>query len=967
MSERVYVYTQGFDQGWRGPFWDMFFQILAHNGAKDCLFLVPSHAFKQSLVSECLRRLDHDICLPDLLTFDELIAACFYEQVDAHVLTEQGCLSACMQDNPLLWPSSLQSPASLKALQALWQDTRRYGWSATTYKRCESHPFHEAIPRLFLEAQQRLKSYPTKPLLSLYYRAEKEGYCSLLEFVGSRSVFCAGFWQLPPYQQAVLDALWTLPGEHSLLLYYIAGHSAYQAAVPWIRRLEADSRIEWLSAESPSYRKTPSLFVADHVQQEVAHLISWILSALQSQTIKCLEDVSIVLADYTRYLPVLAQEAQAKSLPLYLSTRYLEQRPLGRLIQAILTLSYPLQDLQAFLGLFSQSLFHSFQGIIPLPWLWELADSIGRKPRYWLDWERAFHTVRNKCPEIEQSALDSQLALLDALNKQCQRFFYARSMHEIITAFVTLWKAIDLDTFVSTFSERDCDLFRADTEAFDALLLSLEIQESQRILMIDGPESWQSRLRLGLSQQTVSSPHKNGLRIVGKFDAFLINTPVIWILGCEQGTWPQAPRPSVFISSQTRKRLGWPSVADQALADRYIWESLYQHPDAEVMLSVSRSQNDHRLSLCDWILPDTQRQVQTCVSRETSFVLAEKPVPLSEKLISMKSTLSLSSSDTLSKTDTTHSVYSPSMLESYQRCPRAFYLRRVLKVPDSSPSQLDIADKDWGDLLHAVMKEFVSSWPYTSLSKAENTLSTLFKDYAQRLFPDDHWLHFRCERWKKGHAYLKSWISLLRELFVNYKPIGLEVPLGPFTQESETDSFSVSGQADLLIQHREKPFVFVVDYKTGSMLSSPADLRQGKSLQLPLYLLALQHHPGLVLNGTNLLPSDVHIGGAILLQCHRELLTHKTLVLSPDCKEDTPLSAPGPRSYLTWDDHSKLDTISILDDIHHDLSENMYSEDPVHGRSNATSNPTFRQQSCSFCSFQWSCQYPERWKGALGG
>lgn len=198
------------------------------------------------------------------------------------------------------------------------------------------------------------------------------------------------------------------------------------------------------------------------------------------------------------------------------------------------------------------------------------------------------------------------------------------------------------------------------------------------------------------------------------------------------------------------------------------------------------------------------------------------------------------------------SVFSPTMLETYAKCPFRFLGERVWQQRDFAEKDELAAPADEGSLLHDTLAKFMGRHLREKLTKYE--LDALWEELLQDL--DEvcgeyteagrleqnalwqaeqarlrnmlrQWLHLEYEqqsKWASFVPYDVEWDFSSR----NGKPLCLKLPDGT--------PFSVIGRIDRLDSDGSK--VFVTDYK---LTSAPGlvDVNAGVDLQLPVYLLAV--------------------------------------------------------------------------------------------------------------------------------
>lgn len=197
------------------------------------------------------------------------------------------------------------------------------------------------------------------------------------------------------------------------------------------------------------------------------------------------------------------------------------------------------------------------------------------------------------------------------------------------------------------------------------------------------------------------------------------------------------------------------------------------------------------------------------------------------------------------------SVFSPTMLETYAKCPFRFLGERVWQQRDFVEKDELAAPADEGSLLHDTLAKFIGNHLREKLTKYDldslltellQTLETVCAEYTEagRLEQNDLW---QAEQARLRNL-LRQWLNLEYEQqtkwasFVpcavewdfssrNGKPLRLPLPDG--------STFSIIGRIDRIDSDGSK--VFITDYKLNNA-PSLVDLTAGVDLQMPVYLLA---------------------------------------------------------------------------------------------------------------------------------
>jgi ATP-dependent helicase/nuclease subunit B len=212
-------------------------------------------------------------------------------------------------------------------------------------------------------------------------------------------------------------------------------------------------------------------------------------------------------------------------------------------------------------------------------------------------------------------------------------------------------------------------------------------------------------------------------------------------------------------------------------------------------------------------------------------------------------------------------TYSVSQLESYAGCPFRYFAESVLRLKESESFDETLSPLEKGSILHAALHEFYSERRQKRLPPIRDLSATGLQDAVRELtaivrsrlaeipIPEPFWeleqeLILGSPDGEGG---------LLRE-FLEFEHAREDVATPSFFEVGFGGGAGLPGDIDALLS-REEPiilggvslrgkidrvdtgedFFVVVDYKTGSKVSGLEDMREGLSLQLPVYMHAVEH------------------------------------------------------------------------------------------------------------------------------
>ena len=193
-------------------------------------------------------------------------------------------------------------------------------------------------------------------------------------------------------------------------------------------------------------------------------------------------------------------------------------------------------------------------------------------------------------------------------------------------------------------------------------------------------------------------------------------------------------------------------------------------------------------------------------------------------------------------------VYSVTELETYAKCPFQYFVNNVLKFrAEEDETEDELSSLDKGSLLHNVLRAFYKNRREQRDPDIEQCNEEVFREAERQLnrlldnAAEDH----RNERstigennlfWKidieKLRVMLHKWLKGERTKDLPATPRYYEVPIG---RDHEPDgTVQLTGRIDRIDIGTG---VFnIVDYKTGRNMPKIRDIREGRALQLPIYL-----------------------------------------------------------------------------------------------------------------------------------
>ena len=183
-------------------------------------------------------------------------------------------------------------------------------------------------------------------------------------------------------------------------------------------------------------------------------------------------------------------------------------------------------------------------------------------------------------------------------------------------------------------------------------------------------------------------------------------------------------------------------------------------------------------------------------------------------------------------------------LEDYGHCPFRFFARHLLRLKRPEEIAYAISPAIKGTLWHAILSEFLRRWQEQGTMPDEATLRQIVDEKVQGQLGQTPQAIVKLVQEQLGKMVAAVWKAEEREAKA-WRPIATEklwqLPLAELGEVPEAlRDAKLQGKTDRIDEGKDG-FLRVVDYKTGSA-PSPQDIRNGISLQLPLYALLAERH-----------------------------------------------------------------------------------------------------------------------------
>ena len=206
-------------------------------------------------------------------------------------------------------------------------------------------------------------------------------------------------------------------------------------------------------------------------------------------------------------------------------------------------------------------------------------------------------------------------------------------------------------------------------------------------------------------------------------------------------------------------------------------------------------------------------------------------------------------------------IWSPTQLETYASCPFRFFLERVIRIDPLPDVDLTLSPTRRGTLIHETLCEFYTRW----CAEGPRRITSQTLDEAKKLLTEigaqtSGRYQYQSPVWHATLAALGGFDEIpgLYNRFLVHEatsessliPDRFEVTVGSrktpdnkpgyvLLDSNDGEPVRIQGRIDRIDTTPDGHFA-IIDYKTGSQYPNGNRIIEGKSLQLPLYLLALE-------------------------------------------------------------------------------------------------------------------------------
>ena len=329
-----------------------------------------------------------------------------------------------------------------------------------------------------------------------------------------------------------------------------------------------------------------------------------------------------------------------------------------------------------------------------------------------------------------------------------------------------------------------------------------------------------------------------GVQIMGVLETRNIDFDNVLLLSCNEGNMPKGINDSSFIPYTIRKAHHLTTIDNKVAIYSYYFHRLLQRARDITIAYNNSTDNGHTGEMSRFMLQLLVESGQKI--NHYSLTAKKHPTPLMPKPI-QKDEATLSKLQQISR-------LSPSALNTYIRCPLAFYYQYIAHISEPHPDPETIDNRLFGNIFHRaaylIYKDITDRSPLIEKTHIQAYLSnrTLLANVVDRAFQAEQCtannglqiinreviIQYITKLLKIDQQLCPFSILAMEEEAKVYTQLSFTIPSGGALVSSaptKTHHLTIGGIIDrldiLTDKQTGKPRIRVVDYKTGNQPSSP--------------------------------------------------------------------------------------------------------------------------------------------------
>ena len=772
-----------------------------------------------------------------------------------------------------------------------------------------------------------------------------------LYFSSDETVILDGFYNLDPFDEALIQKLLTLNVDLYINYPYVADSEAFEALETGYRFLKKQAGKVLVS--SPRQIGDVKVFQAQTPKQEAQYVLKTIKKLFWEQKITHADDIVILTNNPKIYRPIFARMCEAEEIDFRPGPVSLNQTAVVKEINTLIAyLTRPLEkeefralllskyfDFEYFLKEISQVEIVTFLNQIRLNGTSDL-------------WSRRLKRLQNKSIESKQllKALEALQEIVDWGQKKLQASSIAQSFLELLEKL----KVYDNLFLTASFDPYQILELRAFVEAKEHLLNLAEQVQDETFTVSEFLKSWS--YSLDYSRLTVT---KDGISVHSINEAPLIESKYVFVVGLSEDEFPAKALEKWSFKDEERELLNQDNIYRMSLSkdqeklqDYLYWESI--RCGSGVYLSSPAESNGHYKEKSRYIdelyefgleeLPE-EPQVEPLITTQNEYMeyvvqdpknLKTLPQALQDSILDYQNYAN--EKYTCAKLGYQKGAYKKTLsvtaFDEYLDCPYRFFVHNLLGLRKEEILSEEVSSLEGGSLWHKVLELYYKDLldqtpPYRfDTERYDNIVYNVFEKSTASEF-------YQKVEMEKYYENVKRYIKddLNR---TNFTPKLLEVRFGdkkqPVLQVGPYILKGMIDRVDFIYGEVENDSYlegyFITDYKRSQ--SSLESAKASNNFQLIAYILALKEAGSLPILGAKfqcLTGDETHLWSKIACKLFNR------------------------RGFRT----------KTQEDFENDIRDRLKrAEEKAIELLNGVYAPNYTSTTCRYCSFMDLCQRPTR-------
>ena len=987
MTTPITLHTCPAETLYSGPFWTLLEQVTKKT-PENTLVIVSSYKLKEAIEKKITEAHPENTLMPSCLTLDELI-----QNHRGIPLEETPTVDQILFENTLKKHKSISQKKLTKGFKNRLRDTllKSFTYNFNIHK-LSSHYWGSTINSLKKTFEDLCQSHKITRKPKAYEIVSKsKAFENTLQ---TKGCFIIGFWQCPEYQWPTLQTILTKSDTSNILIPYVEHDPHYKGIQPLFQRLTTLPNVTHFHQISQKSSPKPRWIISENIDKECEWICQDIRQKKENNPDIKWEDFTLICPSPTQYAPIIYPLLTSYNIPSKTPFKQpLYQHPLYRGINALLdwieTPTYP-QFIQVLFTPILTTITHNNKEYTGEPSFFQkIVENYGKK--------NTLESLKDLCflhiDRLKKNPTSSSKSI-EEISQEIQQ---SQNQINILEHFIEIqnnYKNIKSPDLFLDELQKTLQKWNIESPIHETLFNHAYTISQQYHLLTPNYtlKNFNKYLKQELSSKEISiTPEdKTGIHIITKFDSFCYPLQQSYILNCTAGTWPKTATDNLFFSESELEKLDWPNQKIYRDWDELLFFICIRQSQS-ITLTMPKSLNGSptipspfvnklKHDYLGVLNPEIATLSTTECPHKTYLQILGNATQKNKDLLTDQSphkpewkalhsqlktpfsyNFSLEKNSTLQK-DCKHHIqnteFSPTQLESYQKCPTAYYFKHFLKEQPIKPSQEDIPQEIWGQFVHKILQKIGETMKENNLSfhtsknheEIQNLAFNITKKELEQQ-TQNQFLWTQKEKKLLGTPQKLGLISAWIHCEINdvnpLIPQQFEETLSTEFQHPKLGAIKLKGTIDVIAEDPSGQWIAIQDYKTGKSTPTTTDIKTFYHLQMPIYQWLVQKKN----------PQKT-LAGSFIIKLNATQEVEKKCLTTTDLEKKNFLKLGRKRPAILDDDfNTQLEKhLKHLIELIYNAHFNYIPPKPLDTYQDK------RKQVCQFCTYWSTCHYPKRFQ-----